>query len=86
MAPTSSSFPSASSSLFLDSGLRVWLIHSVMSLSRFSLSEVLSYSFTSSQFATPLYLDGRNYLDVAAAAAALVPFRVSVILKSNLNQ
>ena len=81
MAPTSSSSPSSSLSLLLKRGLRGRLIQSVMSLSSFSLSEVASSSSTSLPFATLSWSDCRNSSAVAAAAAALVPFRVTVVIK-----
>ena len=81
MALTSSSLPSASLSLLLEGGLRGRPIHSAMSLSGFLPSEVSSSSITSLPLAKLLWLDRRNALD-EAAAAALVTFRVIVVLNT----
>ena len=80
VAPTSSSYPSSSSSLLIEGGLRGWLIRSTMSLSCFSLSGFSSSSFSSSLFVTYSWSYCIKSSGVAAAAT-LVPFRVSVMLK-----
>ena len=81
MTPTPYSLPSSSSSSFLEGGLQSRLIKSAMSLSRFSLPEVASFSYTSLPFATLLWSSCRNSLAVAANAAAPFHFCASVIIK-----
>ena len=63
------------------------LIQSAISLSRFLLSKFASSVSTSLPLATLSCSDCRNSLDLAAAAAAaLVTFRVTVIIKIKLTE
>ena len=77
MAPKYPFLPSTSSSLLLEGGLRGLPIQSMMYLLHFLLFEVASSSSNYLPFATLPWSDCRNSL---AAAAALVTFRVSVII------